>query len=304
MYIKYSYVWITISYHILSWHTSNTATSHRRSSGIGVFWHDYIGTTDITTESIVKKHLSVEQIFVFLNGKETTINTRAVWDKPFLLCERCGCAWNLLLLLILQRFLKLLYSGCIIIYVSMYQCTYQSTDVISGLAAGGAWDQFEVCLKMTIEWTERCTGRPWSSEFGDALGGRCRVNYEMHLQAVIKRVRRCNWRRRCSELRDAHGGRDRASLNMHLDSKIEWTQRCTVRPWSSEFEDAFGGRDRVNWEMQVAAVIERCWRCTGRAWSSEIGDVLGGGQFGGGRWEARMVLGHYSSSGELETVRM
>jgi hypothetical protein len=86
----------------------------------------------------VKKHLSVEQIFVFLNSKETTINTRAVWDKPFLLWERCGCAWNLLLLLILQRFLKLLYSGCIILYVSMYQCSYQSTDGISGLGAGGA----------------------------------------------------------------------------------------------------------------------------------------------------------------------
>jgi len=47
-----------------------------------------------------------------------------------------------------------------------------------------------------VNW--RCTWRPRSSEFGDALAGRDRV-----------------------ELRDALGGRDRASLEMHLEAEIE-----------------------------------------------------------------------------------
>jgi len=45
-----------------------------------------------------------------------------------------------------------------------------------------------------IEWTQRCTWRPWLSEFRDALGGRDRVNSEMHLEAVIDRVGRYAWR--------------------------------------------------------------------------------------------------------------
>ena len=68
----------------------------------------------------------------------TSNHSRAVWEKQHLLWERCWCAWNSLLLKIVQRFLKLMYSGCIVIYVSMYLYSNQSTDSISGLAAGGA----------------------------------------------------------------------------------------------------------------------------------------------------------------------
>jgi len=44
-----------------------------------------------------------------------------------------------------------MYSVCILSYVSMYLYSYQSTHGISGLAAGGAGEQLEVRLKMTIE---------------------------------------------------------------------------------------------------------------------------------------------------------
>jgi len=41
-------------------------------------------------------------------------------------------------------------------------------------------------LEAVIDRVWRCTGRPSSSEFGDALGGRGRVNSEMHFEAVIE----------------------------------------------------------------------------------------------------------------------
>jgi hypothetical protein len=53
-------------------------------------------------------------------------------------------------------------------------------------------------LEAVIVWTGRCTWRPQSSEFGDALAGPGRV-----------------------ELIDASGGRDRAGLEMHLEAEIE-----------------------------------------------------------------------------------
>jgi hypothetical protein len=53
-------------------------------------------------------------------------------------------------------------------------------------------------LEAMIGWTGGCTGRTRWSEYGDALGGRHRV-----------------------ELRDALGRRDRASLEMHLEAEIE-----------------------------------------------------------------------------------
>jgi len=188
-----------------------------------------------------------------------------------------------------------LYSH-LCIYVSMYLYSYPSTHAISGLAAGGAWEQFEVRLKMMIEWTQRYTPRPWSRDFGDALGGGNRAYLEIHLEAVMERVwgyalgghdrvnfqavielvRRYTWRQRSSKFGDALGGRDRSSLEMHWEAEMEWTQRCTWRLWSSEFGDAQGGRDGVNSEMHLEAVIDRVWRCTGRPRSSELRDALGG----------------------------
>jgi len=162
-----------------------------------------------------------------------------------------------------------MYSVCILIYVSMYLYSYPFTQGIAGLAAGGAWELFEVRLTMTIEWTQRYTPRPWSSELGDALGGRDRVNSEMHLEAMIERVWWCTWRPRWSHLRDELGGHDRASLEMHLEAVIEWTERCTWRPWSSEFGDALAGYDRARLKEYVGVVDLEVvdWRCTS-CWDS------------------------------------
>ena len=47
--------------------------------------------------------------------------------------------------------ITVMYSVCSLIYVSMYLYSYPSTHGISGQAAGGAWEQFKVRLKITIE---------------------------------------------------------------------------------------------------------------------------------------------------------
>jgi len=55
---------------------------------------------------------------VHLGAPGGTVNhCRAVWEKQ--LWECCWCAWKSYLLLIIQRFLKLMYSVCILIYVSI-----------------------------------------------------------------------------------------------------------------------------------------------------------------------------------------
>jgi len=62
------------------------------------------------------------------------------------------------------------------------------------------------------------TFRPKSSEFGDALGGHDRANF----QAVIQQVWRYTCRPRSSEFGDALGGRDRASLDKYLEAVEGW----------------------------------------------------------------------------------
>jgi len=49
----------------------------------------------------------------------TTNHCKAVREKRHLLWERCWCAWKSKLILIVQQFLKLMYSVCIIIYISI-----------------------------------------------------------------------------------------------------------------------------------------------------------------------------------------
>ena len=87
----------------------------------------------------------------------TSNHRRAVQEKQHLLSERCWCAWKSELLLMVQWFLKLINSVCILIYVSMHLYSYPSTHGISGLAADGAWEQFKVRLKIMIEWIHRYT---------------------------------------------------------------------------------------------------------------------------------------------------
>jgi len=64
------------------------------------------------------------------------------------------------------------WNWCIqFVFSSMHLYSYLSVHSITGLAVGGAWEQFEVSLKMRIKWTQRYTPRPWSTEFADSLGG-------------------------------------------------------------------------------------------------------------------------------------
>ena len=137
----------------------------------------------------------------------------------------------------------------------------------------------------------RSTGRLWSSELRDTLGGRNRASLKMHLEAVIEQVWWCTWRptssnskmhleavmervwrstwRLClSEFRDAFGGRDQVTQRCTWRPRTCWTLWCTWRLWLSEIGDAFGGRDGVT------------TRCIWRPWSSEFGDPLGGHDWG------------------------
>jgi len=150
-----------------------------------------------------------------------------------------------------------MYSHCILIYVSMYPYSYQSTHSISGLAAGSAWARvrLEMDLEAKVQWTQICTWRPQSNEIGDAIGERHWVNSETHSEAVIERVWRCTRRPRSRELRDALGGHDRLSLKMQLETEMGWSQRYTPRLWLSEFGDALvAGYDQARLEENLPVV--------------------------------------------------
>ena len=166
-----------------------------------------------------------------------------------------------------------MYSVCILIYVCMYLYSYLFTHGISGLAARGDWEQFEVWLKTTIEWSQGYIPRPWLSEFGDAIGDGETVNTEMLWEAMIMRVWRCTLRQWLSEFGDALWGRDRMSLKRHLEAVIVRTSRL----WSSKFGDALGGSERVNSELHS------------ELWLSEFWDALAAG-YDQGRFEEYMAV--------------
>jgi len=137
----------------------------------------------------------------------------------------------------------------------MYLYSYQSTHGISGLPAGGAWEQFEVHLKMTTKWTQRYSLRPWLSEFGDALGGRDGASLEMHSGFVIDSVWRCTWRPWSSEFGDTLGGRDRVRLGRVLGGG-QWTARWVLRLYSSVSQPGTVGM----WQCDCT------WELSWRAW--------------------------------------
>jgi len=123
----------------------------------------------------------------------------------------------------------------------VYLYSYPSTHGMSRLAAGSAWEQFEVCLRMTTEWTYRCTPRSWSSEFGDGVGGRNRASLKINLQAVIERVWIYTWRPWLSEFGDTLGGRDQARLDGYLE--------------------AVDGRRAGCWDSMHQLVNSQPWEC-------------------------------------------
>ena len=81
-------------------------------------------------------------------------------------------------------------QSCIqVVFSSMYLCIYIATHLHTlylNWLHGGAWEQFEMRLRMTIEWAQRYTPRLWSSDFGDALWDGNWAYLAIHLEAVIK----------------------------------------------------------------------------------------------------------------------
>jgi len=92
---------------------------------------------------------------------------------------------------------------------------------------------------------------PWLID--DVLGGRDRTNWEMYLEAKIEWTQRCTWRPGSSEPRDALGDRDWVNSEMHCEAVIVQVWRCTCRVWSSEIggllrSSRFGRRCDGSWD--------------------------------------------------------
>jgi len=132
-------------------------------------------------------------------------------------------------LTIFKTHVQSLYSH-LCIFVSMYIYSRPATHGISGLAAGGSWEQFMVRLIMTIRWTQRYIGRPWSGEFVAVLRGHDCAN----LVAIIEWVGRYFCRLWLSERRDALRGSD-------------WVWRSIWRLWLSMIWGQLGGG---RWEVR------------------------------------------------------
>jgi len=105
----------------------------------------------------------------------------------------------------------------------------------------------EMHLEAEMEWTQRCTLRSSSSEFGDAL-----------VKAVFEWVWRCTWRPWSCEL----AGRNQASLEIHLEAAIEWFWGYTWRPWSSKIWQVLGGsRWTARKDSIYQLVNSQLWEC-------------------------------------------
>ena len=162
-------------------------------------------------------------------------------------------------------------------HLCIYKVTHLQTVYLNWRQA--VLKQFEVCLKMMIDWTQRYTLRPYWSEFGDAvwmrqfsifgdiLGGRRRVNLEMQSKIMIEGGWRYTWRLCSSEC----GGRNCTSWEILLEAVIERVWRGTWRPWSSELRYALCDRHWASLEIHLQTVIQCVWRFTWRQWSSEFG---------------------------------
>jgi hypothetical protein len=98
-------------------------------------------------------------------------------------------------------------------------------------------------------------------EIQDAPADDNRVTIEMHLEAMIKQVWRCTRRPWSSRFGDALGGRDRVNTAMHLESVTERDWRYTWRLWSTEFGDGFEPYNWATLEEYLGVVDGRCARC-------------------------------------------
>ena len=81
------------------------------------------------------------------------------------------------------------WTGCRQYLRAIRDAPENDNGVNSGIHSGAVIEQVSRCsLEAVIERVWRCTWRPRSSKFGDAIGGHDRVTLEMHLEAVIGQV--------------------------------------------------------------------------------------------------------------------
>ena len=130
-----------------------------------------------------------------------------------------------------------IYSGVSRIYTPRhsvhlrYPCiSLQPPSLFDDVLGGRNQLCWEMHVETEIEWTQRCTWRPESPVFGDALGDR-----------EMEWTQRCTWRPWLSEFGDALGGRDRVNSEMHLEAVIERVGRFTWRSWSINIGGVLGG---------------------------------------------------------------
>jgi hypothetical protein len=129
-------------------------------------------------------------------SESTSNHCRAVWDTKHLLWEQCWGARKAELLLIVQRFLKLISSVCILIYVYIMLPIYTQYIWTGSTRCLGAIQRVhenddemntEIHVETVIEPVPRCTCRRKLRKFGDTDGGPRRVNKDMHCEIVIER---------------------------------------------------------------------------------------------------------------------
>ena len=77
----------------------------------------------------------------------TSNHAKAVWEDDIILGIVAGARREIIASTDRSMIFKTHVFSCILIY--LYSCPF--THSISGLAAGGAWEHFEVRLKITIE---------------------------------------------------------------------------------------------------------------------------------------------------------
>jgi len=99
-------------------------------------------------------------------------------------------------------------------YLYIYIATYLHTVYLN-------WQHTVIVSNLTGAWRWR------SSELRDTLRGRHRASLERQLMTVIEWTQRCSGRPWWSEVGDELWGRDRARLERQLETEIEWTRRFT-----------------------------------------------------------------------------
>ena len=210
-------------------------------------------------------------VVTFTNRQKDTCVTlfavAAVMMKPF---TQCLAMFNHSYYLSFNDFQNL----CIqFVFSSMYLCIYiatylqmvyldcQHAMIISNSRCGWRWQSSELRdtlrgrdrasldmeLETEIEWTQRCTLRPWSSEVGDAIGDRDWVNSEMHSEL------------RSSEFSDAlAAGYDRGSLEESLEVvDLEAVDGRHARCWDSIHRSV----NLKPWECdEVTLPLKLLWR--------------------------------------------